>query len=127
MESKIRFPLQDAEELADAALRKLGYDVTQAKRIGHHLIDSELRGFGIAGLARILSIADRLAGSKPATATKVTREAPATAQIDGQDTLVWIALGPRPEDDVDETPRATSLLTRPLRWRLKSAKKWGWP
>lgn len=88
MEGKIQFPLKDAEELANAALHKIGYDVKQSERIADHLIDSELRGFGIAGLARILSIADRLAGSKPATATKITREAPATAQIDGQDALV---------------------------------------
>lgn len=91
MAGKIQFALKDAEELADAALRKLGYNSQQAQRISHHLIDSELRGFGIAGLARILSIADRLAGSKPATTTKITREAGATAQIDGQDTLVCVS------------------------------------
>ncbi|KAK5173834.1 uncharacterized protein LTR77_002515 [Saxophila tyrrhenica] len=89
-ETKVQFPLKDAEELANSALRKLGYDSQQAERISHHLIDSELRGFGIAGLARILSIADRLAGKKPATATKITREAPATAQLDGQDTLGYL-------------------------------------
>lgn len=89
MEGKVQFSLKEAEQLADAALCRIGYSEHQAARIGHHLIDSELRGFGIAGLARILSIADRLGGRKPATSTKVTREAAATAQIDGQDTLVW--------------------------------------
>lgn len=90
MESKIKFPLSDAEKLANDSLRKLGYNDEQTKIISHHLIDSELRGFGIAGLARILSIADRLNGSKPATATKVTRDALATAQIDGQDALGYL-------------------------------------
>jgi LDH2 family malate/lactate/ureidoglycolate dehydrogenase len=94
MDGKIQFPLGDAEQLAEASLRHLGYNELQAKRITHHLIDSELRGFGIAGLARILSIADRLAGKKPATTTKITREAPATAQIDGQDTLVLLTTKP---------------------------------
>lgn len=90
MESKIKFPLHEAEKLAVDSLRKIGYNEDQAQRISHHLIDSELRGFGIAGLARILSIADRLNGSKPMTTTKITRDAPATAQIDGQDTLGYL-------------------------------------
>ncbi|KAK3055712.1 hypothetical protein LTR09_003633 [Extremus antarcticus] len=90
MEGKVQFSLKEAEQLADAALCRIGYSEHQAARIGHHLIDSELRGFGIAGLARILSIADRLGGRKPATSTKITREAAATAQIDGQDTLGYL-------------------------------------
>ena len=90
MESKVKFPLDEAEKLAYQSLCKLGYNEDQSNKIGHHLIDSELRGFGIAGLARILSIADRLAGSKPATTTEITRDAPATAQIDGQDTLGYL-------------------------------------
>ncbi|KAK3701502.1 hypothetical protein LTR37_015476 [Vermiconidia calcicola] len=90
MANKVKFSLEEAEKLADDSLQKLGYNEAQARKIAHHLIDSELRGFGIAGLARILSIADRLAGSKPATTTKITREAPATAQLDGQDTLGYL-------------------------------------
>ena len=90
MASKIELPLAEAERLASESLQKLGYDQNQASKIGDHLIDSELRGFGIAGLARILSIADRLGGSKPATKTTITREAPATAQIDGLDTLGYL-------------------------------------
>jgi LDH2 family malate/lactate/ureidoglycolate dehydrogenase len=90
MESKVRLPLDDAEKLAIDSLRKIGYNEEQAKTISHHLIDSELRGFGIAGLARILSIADRLNGSKPATTTKITKDALATAQIDGHDTLGYL-------------------------------------
>lgn len=90
METKSKLPLDEAERLANDSLRKLGYDEEQAETISHHLIDSELRGFGIAGLARILSIADRLDGSKPATITKITKDALATAQIDGQDTLGYL-------------------------------------
>ena len=90
MTSKTKVPLEEAERLASESLRKIGYDAGQTEKIKDHLIDSELRGFGIAGLARILSIADRLAGSKPATETKVTREFGATAQIDGQDTLGYL-------------------------------------
>lgn len=90
MAGKQEISIRDATALASESLRKLGYSENQSNIISDHLIDSELRGFGIAGLARILSIADRLKGSPPATATKTTRDAPATAQIDGQDTLGYL-------------------------------------
>lgn len=90
MSAKEQISLAEANALAHSCLRRLGYDAKQANIIADHLIDSELRGFGIAGLARILSIADRLKGSQPATATQITRDAPAAAQIDGKDTLGYL-------------------------------------
>lgn len=90
MSSKRRLPLKDAVTLAETSLQRLGYNAEQAGIISDHLLDSELRGFGIAGLARILSIADRLKGSTPATTTEITRDAPATGQIDGKDTLGYL-------------------------------------
>jgi len=90
MAGKRTVSLDEALNLATRSLETLGYNNEQAKIISDHLIDSELRGFGIAGLARILSISDRLKGRKPATTTKTTRDAPATAQIDGQDALGYL-------------------------------------
>lgn len=90
MTDKQHISIQDAIALANESLRRLGYNESQSNIIADHLIDSELRGFGIAGLARILSIADHLKGKRPATETKNTRDAPATAQIDGQNTLGYL-------------------------------------
>lgn len=90
MAGKQQISIQDATNLANESLRRLGYDERHCNIISDHLIDSELRGFGIAGLARILSVADHLKGRKPATATEITRDAPATAQIDGQDALGYL-------------------------------------
>jgi delta1-piperideine-2-carboxylate reductase len=86
----MKIKLTEATDLAHQALTSLGYSSDSATTIADHLLDSELRGYGVAGLARILSIADRLAGKPPAQSTKTTREAPATAQIDGQDTLGYL-------------------------------------
>lgn len=86
----MKIKLVEAEQLARRALTKLGYGPDETTKIAHHLIDSELRGYGVAGLARILSIADRLAGKPPQQTVKVTRDAPATAQIDGQDSLGYL-------------------------------------
>jgi delta1-piperideine-2-carboxylate reductase len=86
----MKIKVTEAIELAHSALRALGYGSSEATRISHHLLDSELRGYGVAGLARILSISDRLAGKPPQQTTKTTRDAPATAQIDGQDSLGYL-------------------------------------
>jgi delta1-piperideine-2-carboxylate reductase len=86
----MKIALDDAEKLAINALRKLGYNSNDAATITHHLIDSELRGYGVAGLARILSISDHLADRKAQSEAKITREAQATAQIDGNDTIGYL-------------------------------------
>lgn len=86
----MKISVPDATKLIEDGLSKLGYTADSVAKITHHLIDSELRGYGVAGLARVLSIADRLATRSLVQTTKITREAPATAQIDGQDTLGYL-------------------------------------
>ncbi|KIW10290.1 hypothetical protein PV08_11252 [Exophiala spinifera] len=86
----MRVTVQKAEDIATSALAKLGYSPKDTETISHHLIDSELRGYGIAGLARILSIADRLAGEQPRSAIEVTTQSPTSAQLDGHDTLGYL-------------------------------------
>ena len=86
----MKVSLDEADKISRDALQKLGYNIKDAATITHHLIDSELRGYGVAGLARILSIADRQAGRPVQSQTKTTREAPATAQIDGEDTIGYL-------------------------------------
>jgi LDH2 family malate/lactate/ureidoglycolate dehydrogenase len=87
---KMRVSVQQAEDLANRALEKLGYSSEDTALISHHLIDSELRGYGIAGLARILSIADKLGGRQPPSHIEVTTESPTSAQLNGHDTLGYL-------------------------------------
>jgi LDH2 family malate/lactate/ureidoglycolate dehydrogenase len=86
----MKLSLTDAQSLAGQALEKIGYNEQDIPIIRDHLIDSELRGYGIAGLARILSIADRLAGKLPASRIEITQESPTSAQLDGNDTLGYL-------------------------------------
>jgi delta1-piperideine-2-carboxylate reductase len=86
----MKLSIDEGRKLALDGLQKLGYNAQDSVLIADHLIDSELRGYGVAGLARILSIADRQNGRTLATETTITREAPATAQIDGNDTLGYL-------------------------------------
>ncbi|KIW72686.1 hypothetical protein PV04_00863 [Phialophora macrospora] len=98
----MKISLAQAQHLADEALRRIGYPDPDIPIIRDHLLDSELRGYGIAGLARILSIADRLAGQSssgpgsrpmpptPASSITVTSPSAATAQLDGKDALGYL-------------------------------------
>ena len=80
-----------AERLGTDALRGLGFAEAEAAVVLDHLMDCELRGLSYAGLARILSIADRLAHT-PLTdaAMRITRESPVSAQLDGADRIGYL-------------------------------------
>ena len=87
----MKLPSSEAEALINNALQNLGYSAEDAPKITHHLIDSELRGYPSAGLARVLSIADHLkTRGRSQSKIEITRELPATAQIDGHDTLGYL-------------------------------------
>jgi delta1-piperideine-2-carboxylate reductase len=83
--------LANATELGRAALRGLGLSAAESDVTIAHLIDCELRGLGFSGLARILSISERLA-AKPfaGEGLRVTRETPVSAQLDGGDRLGYV-------------------------------------
>jgi delta1-piperideine-2-carboxylate reductase len=84
-------PLAEMHRLGTDALRALGFDADETAIIVGHLMDCELRGLSYAGLARILSIADRFAHS-PMTdeRMRVVRETPVSAQLDGADRLGYL-------------------------------------
>ncbi|ROR65777.1 Ldh family oxidoreductase [Agrococcus jenensis] len=87
----MRLTIAEATSTAEAALRVIGYPATDASRIAEHLLDCELRGLGFSGLARILSIAERLGGRPPATEVVVERETPVSARLRGGDAIGYLA------------------------------------
>jgi LDH2 family malate/lactate/ureidoglycolate dehydrogenase len=87
----MRVSIQRAERLAQDSLGVLGYSAQECRTIANHLLDCELRGLEYAGLARILSIADRLsANSSRGEAMRITRESAVSAQLDGADKLGYL-------------------------------------
>ena len=83
--------LERARQLAHDGLRALGYTAAECGTIAAHLIDCELRGLEYAGLARILSIADRLsANPSHGRPLRVTRESAVSAQLDGGDRVGYL-------------------------------------
>ena len=87
----MRVSLERARQLAHDSLRALGYSGPECRAIASHLLDCELRGLEYAGLARVLSIADRLsANPSHGGPMRVTRESAVSAQLDGGDRVGYL-------------------------------------
>jgi delta1-piperideine-2-carboxylate reductase len=86
----MRLTIADGEKLVNDSLQVLGYNLRDAGKITHHLIDSELRGYGVAGLARVLSIQERLANQPPQSEFSLTKDSASTAQLEGNDALGYL-------------------------------------
>jgi len=87
----MQLTVNDAHHLVVRIMSALGHDAEGAGLIADHLIDCELRGLAYGGLARAISIAERIArtgdGRRP---IRVRHETPVSAQIDGGDHLGYI-------------------------------------
>jgi LDH2 family malate/lactate/ureidoglycolate dehydrogenase len=87
----MRLTVAEARSLAERVLSAAGYESPEAALIADHLIDCELRGLNNAGLARVLSIAERLGrtghSGKP---IRIEKETPVSARIDGGDGIGYV-------------------------------------
>ncbi len=87
----MQLTIQEATALAEQSLARLGYDAGQAATIAAHLMDCELRGLSYGGLARLLSVADRLGGAGPSrTPIRLLKESPVSARLDGGDQIGYL-------------------------------------
>jgi LDH2 family malate/lactate/ureidoglycolate dehydrogenase len=83
--------VNEAHQLVVRIMSALGHDVADAGLIADHLVDCELRGLSYGGLARALSIAERMAryGDRRRP-IRIRHETPVSAQIDGGDHLGYV-------------------------------------
>ena len=83
--------IPEAEALCVQAMIAIGHAPREAAIIADHLIDCELRGLSYGGLARGLSICERVAqygiSDKP---INVVKETPVSASIDGADQVGYL-------------------------------------
>ena len=101
--------LAEARALCVDAMAAIGHARDDADVIADHLIDCELRGLAYGGLARALSIVDRVRqyglSSKPIT---VVAETPLSASVDGGDQVGYL-VGQRVTDLALAKARAGGL------------------
>ena len=87
----MRIAIPEARALLEAVMRRLGHDSGEAAIIADHLLDSELRGLHQGGLARAISIAERLE-RQPCRREpiRVERQTPLSASIAGGDNIGYL-------------------------------------
>lgn len=82
----MRLSVREAHDLAMRVMAALGHDAGEARTIADHLIDCELRGLSYGGLARAISIAERMERTGDRRRPIATlHETPVSARIDGGD------------------------------------------
>ncbi|MDQ6696541.1 MAG: Ldh family oxidoreductase [Actinomycetota bacterium] len=83
--------IDEARRLLERSMVAVGHTDDEADIIADHLIDCELRGLSFGGLARALSIIERIqATTEPRRPITVVKETPVSAAIDGGDQVGYL-------------------------------------
>ncbi|OQV03815.1 hypothetical protein CLAIMM_08809 [Cladophialophora immunda] len=91
-EELVTISIADATDRSRRALRAVGFTDQDADTICAHIMDAQLRGYGPTGLARVLTIAERVREKLVGSADMVvTRERPASAQLDAHGAIGYLA------------------------------------
>jgi len=87
----MQLSVKEARQLLVRIMSTLGHDAADSGLIADHLIDCELRGLGYGGLARAISIAERIARTGDRRRPiRTVHETPVSAKIDGGDHLGYV-------------------------------------
>lgn len=92
----MRISIAEARALIEAVMRGAGHNADEAVIIADHLMDSELRGLTQGGLARAISIRERLARTTKAPAAnarapiRIEHETAVAARLDGGDQVGYL-------------------------------------
>lgn len=87
----MRIAIDDARRLIEAVMRRADHTPEEAAIIADHILDSQLRGLVQGGLARAISIRERLARPGASRAPiRVAHETSVSARIDGGDQVGYL-------------------------------------
>src|SRR6201996_7093265 len=90
--AKVKLSVAEARELAEGALRGVGYDVEEARIIADHVIDAALCGYEYSGVAKILNLPDSAHFKLPRRPMTVLRETDVSIAFDGGNNVGMLAL-----------------------------------
>src|ERR1700693_6435899 len=89
---RMRLSVADARDLAEGALRGVGYNEDEARIIADHVIDAALCGYEYSGLAKILNIPESERFKLQRRPMKVLRETDVSLALDGGNNVGMLAL-----------------------------------
>src|SRR6516165_6472970 len=108
---RLRLSVADARDLAEGALRGIGYHNDEARIIADHIIDAAMCGYEYSGLAKILNVFESEHSRVPRRSMKVLRETAVSLAFDGGELLPeGVALGPGGEPTRDPTAARRGAL-----------------
>lgn len=106
----MKIQIEEAHALVAMVMRTYGYDEVKSKTIADHLIDSELRGFGPGGLARAVTVTERLDRSAPFQEITVLNETASSVALDGGDQLGYIVAKQLTERVIEKAHSSASVV-----------------
>jgi LDH2 family malate/lactate/ureidoglycolate dehydrogenase len=89
---RLRLSVADARDLAEGALRGIGYHNDEARIIADHVIDAAMCGYEYSGLAKILNVFESEHFRLPRRSMKVLRETEVSLAFDGGNNVGMLAL-----------------------------------
>jgi LDH2 family malate/lactate/ureidoglycolate dehydrogenase len=89
---RVHLSVTDARDLAEGALRGIGFDHDEARIVADHVIDAALCGYEYSGLAKILNIVDSEHFKLPRRPMKVLRETDVSIAFDGGNNVGMLSL-----------------------------------
>src|ERR1700748_1229281 len=90
--ARVKLSVTEARDLAEGALRGIGYDAGEAHIVADHVVDAALCGYEYSGLAKILNIPDSASFKQPRRPMKVLRETDISLAFDGGNNVGMLAL-----------------------------------
>jgi LDH2 family malate/lactate/ureidoglycolate dehydrogenase len=89
---RIHLTVTDAQDLAERAMRGIGFDADDAGILANHAVDAALCGYEYSGLPKLLNIVDAAYFKEPRHAPRIVKETAVSALIDGGNTVGMIAI-----------------------------------
>jgi LDH2 family malate/lactate/ureidoglycolate dehydrogenase len=89
---RINLSVADARDLAEGALRGVGFDDNEARIVADHVVDAALCGYEYSGLAKILNIPESEHFKRPRRPIKVLHETDISIAFDGGNNVGMLAL-----------------------------------
>src|ERR1700686_5770574 len=89
---RMSLSVADARDLAEGALRGVGYHDDEARIIADHVIDAALCGYEYSGLAKILNIPEHRRFAQLRRPMRILHETEVSALYDGGNNLGMVAM-----------------------------------
>ena len=89
---RINLSVADARDLAEGALRGIGFDDDEARIVADHVVDAALCGYEYSGLAKILNLPEHGRFKLPRRPMTALRETDVSLAFDGGNNVGMLAL-----------------------------------